>query len=389
MSDSVFNLLTEDQLRRRKTIKWNYFEPDVLPLWIAEMDFPTSPAVLDAVRTCVANEEFGYPVFGEDTLPRATADWCRSRYGWHVHPEWVRLVPDVLKGMEVVVNFLTRPESPVALPVPAYMPFFDVLHVTGRQRVEIPMAQQDSGRYVLDPEAVDAAFAKGAGSLILCNPNNPLGTAFTEDELRTIVDIATRHGARVIADEIHAPLVYERRHVAAASVSDMAAETVVTLVSASKGWNLPGLMCAQVILSNPRDADEWDRINWLHRMGTSTVGIRANIAAYDQGEPWLDELLAYLRANRDHLARTLPELVPGVKVNTPEGTYLAWVDFRALNLPAEPAEYLLSKAKVALSPGIPFGAAVGSGFARLNFGTTRPILDRAIDAIAAVLPPGG
>jgi cystathionine beta-lyase len=388
MDDRVFNLLTEDQLRRRKTIKWNFFEPDVLPLWIAEMDFPTAPAVLDAVRACVANEEFGYPAFGEDTLPRATADWCRRRYDWPVQPEWVRVVPDVLKGMEVVINFLTRPESPVALPVPAYMPFFDVLQVTGRQRVEIPMAQQDSGRYVLDPEAVDAAFTQGAGSLILCNPNNPLGTAFTEDELRAIVDVAARHGARVIADEIWGPLVYERRHIAAASVSDAAAETVVTLASASKGWNLPGLMCAQVILSNPRDAADWHRINMLHKMGTSTVGIRANIAAYDHGAPWLDELLTYLRANRDHLARTLPERIPGVRVTSPEGTYLSWVDFRALNLPSEPAEYLLSKAKVALSPGIPFGAAVSSGFARLNFGTTRAILDRAIEAMAGALSGG-
>ncbi|ORV16484.1 MalY/PatB family protein [Mycobacterium celatum] len=381
----MFDLLTEDQLRARNTIKWNLFAPDVLPLWIAEMDFPTAPAVRDAVRACVANEEFGYPPVGEDTLPRATADWCRRRYGWHVEPEWVRVVPDVLKGMQTVVNFLTRPESPVVLPVPAYMPFFDVLRVTGRQRVEIPSPQQDSGRYVLDLDALDAAFAGGAGSLILCNPNNPLGTAFNADELREIVDIAARHNARVIADEIHAPLVYDRPHVAAASVSDTAADTVVTLLSASKGWNLPGLMCAQVVLSNPRDIDEWDRINMLHKMGAATVGIRANIAAYEGDTDWLDELLAYLRANRDHLARALPEAVPGLKINTPEATYMSWVDFRALDLPAEPADYLLAKAKVALSPGIPFGASVGSGFARLNFATTRRILDRAIEAMAAAL----
>jgi cystathionine beta-lyase len=389
MNDTVFDLLTEDQLRQRKTIKWNYFEPDVLPLWIAEMDFPTAPAVLDGIRACVANEEFGYPPFGEDALPRATADWCRRRYGWPVSPDWVRMVPDVLKGMEVVINFLTRPESPVVLPVPAYMPFFDVLHVTGRQRVEIPMLQQDSGRYVMDLEALDNALADGAGSLILCNPSNPLGTTFSADELRAIVDIAARHDARVIADEIHGPLVYERPHVAAASVSDAAAQTVVTLVSASKGWNLPGLMCAQVILSNGHDAHDWDRINMLHKMGVSTVGIRANIAAYDHGAPWLDEVLVYLQANRDHLARTLPEAIPGVRVNIPEATYMSWVDFRALGLPIEPAEYLLSKAKVALNPGIPFGATVGSGFARLNFATTRLILDRAIEAMAAAVPPRG
>jgi cysteine-S-conjugate beta-lyase len=389
MDGTVFDQLTEEQLRQRKTIKWNLFGPDVLPLWIAEMDFPTAPAVLDGIRACVANEEFGYPPAGEDDLPKATADWCRRRYGWRISPDWVRAVPDVLKGLEVVINFLTRPESPVVLPVPAYMPFFDLLQITGRQRVEIPMLQQDSGRYVMDLEALDAAFAGGAGSLILCNPNNPLGTAFREDELRAIIEIAAGHGARVIADEIHGPLVYGRPHVAAASVSDTAADTVVTLMSASKGWNLPGLICAQVILSNERDVHDWGRINKLHQMGISTVGIRANIAAYNHGAPWLDDLLIYLQANRDYLAATLPELSRRLKINAPEATYMSWVDFRELNLPTEPAEHLLSKAKVALSPGIPFGATVSSGFARLNFATTRAILDRAIHAIAAALPDNG
>ncbi|MDT5142823.1 MAG: cysteine-S-conjugate beta-lyase, partial [Mycobacterium sp.] len=202
MGDTAFDQLTEQDLRGRKTIKWNHFGSDVLPLWIAEMDFPTAPAVLDGIRACVADEEFGYPAFREDTLPRATADWCRRRYGWRVAPDWVRVVPDVLKGMELVINFLTRPEGPVVLPVPAYMPFFDLFRITGRRRVEIPMLQDDSGRYVLGLDALDAAFAGGAGSLILCNPNNPLGTAYRDDELRAIVDIAAGHHARVIADEI-------------------------------------------------------------------------------------------------------------------------------------------------------------------------------------------
>ncbi|CAJ1495387.1 aminotransferase class I/II-fold pyridoxal phosphate-dependent enzyme [[Mycobacterium] kokjensenii] len=379
----VFDALTPDQLRARNTIKWNHFDPDVLPLWIAEMDFPTAAVIRDALRDWVDSEEFGYPALNSEALPTALAAWCAHRYGWAARPEWVRVVPDVLKGMEVVIEFLTRPQSPVALPVPAYMPFFDLLTVTGRQRVEIPMVQQDSGRYLMDLDALDAAFAAGAGSLILCNPNNPLGTAFTAAEIGEIVEIAARHGARVIADEIHAPLVYDRPHVAAASVSDVAADTVVTLMSASKGWNLPGLMCAQVVLSNQRDADDWDRINFLHIMGAATAGIRANIAAYRHGEAWLDALLGQLRANRDHLSRALPAAIPGVRVTRPEATYLAWVDFRNLMLPAEPAEILLADARVALSPGIPFGG--GPGFARLNFATTRVILDRAIDAMAGAL----
>ena len=389
MNDSVFDRLTEDRLRHRNTIKWSQFGPDVLALWIAEMDFPTAPPILDAVRAWAANEEFGYPPLGEELLPAATAEWCRGRYGWPVQQHWVQPVPDVLKGMQVVIDFLTRPESPVVLPVPAYMPFFDLLQITGRQRIEIPMPRQESGRYEMDLDALDAAFAAGAGSLILCNPNNPLGTAYTAGELRDIVDVAAAHGARVIADEIHAPLVYDRPHVAAASVSDTAADTVVTLMSASKGWNLPGLMCAQVILSSAPDRAAWDRINMLHKMGAATVGIRANIAAYTDGGGWLDEALTYLRGNRDHLASSLPEAAPGMTVNCPEATYMSWIDCRALHLPVEPAEYLLAHAKVAVNPGIPFGSAVGSGFIRLNFATSRRILDRAIQAIADAVATSG
>ncbi|MFI1917210.1 MalY/PatB family protein [Nocardia sp. NPDC020380] len=385
-SSRVFNMLTEEQLRQRRSAKWSYFEPDVLPLWVAEMDFAAAPAISAAVRECIVNEEFGYPAHGDERLARATADWCRRRYRWQVDPSWVRDIPDVLKGMGLAIAFLTRPESPVALPVPAYMHFFDLMRITGRQRIEIPMIQQQSGRYTIDLEALDDAFGAGAGSLILCNPANPVGTAYTSEELHRIVEIAATHDARIIADEVHGPLVYNCPHVAVASVSPMAAERVVTLMSASKAWNLPGLKCAQVILSNPRDAREWDRIDMLHVTGASTVGIRANIAAYTDGAEWLDELLIHLRSNRDHLASTLPELAPGVTVNTPQATYLSWIDFRALKLPAEPSEYLLSKARVALSSGIPFGAAVGSGFARMNFATSRPILDRAIEAIASALP---
>lgn len=380
-----FDALTETQLRARNTIKWNRYDPDVLPLWVAEMDFPTAPVVVQGVRACVDREEFGYPRL-DDALATATTDWCARRYGWSVDPGWVYPVPDVLKGVELAITFLTRPQSPVVLPVPAYMPFFDVLQIAGRQRVEVPMVRQASGRYALDLDATAAAFAAGAGSLILCNPFNPLGTVFTAAELRAVVDLAATHGVRVIADEIHAPLVYDGRHVPAASVSAAAAATVVTVMSASKAWNLPGLKCAQLILSDQADVDTWRRINWLNWMGASTVGIAANIAAYTHGEPWLDAVLSYLRGNRDRLADALPQRVPGLLVTRPEGTYLSWLDFRALGLPAEPSDYLLQHARVALNPGIPFGA--GTGCARLNFGTTRAILDKAIEAIStAVVQP--
>lgn len=383
LPDYSFDALTPARLRERNTVKWNRFDSDVLALWVAEMDYPTAPGVRAAIRAAVDREEFGYPRFGHDALPIATADWCADRYGWTVNPEWVAIVADVLKGVELAIGFLTRPQSPVVLPVPAYMPFFDVLQVAGRGRVEVPVVPDAAGRYGLDLDAVASAFAAGAGSIILCNPFNPLGTVFTAAELRAVVDLAATHGARVIADEIHAPLVYDGRHVPAASVSPAAAETVVTVMSASKAWNLPGLKCAQLILSNPADAAIWRRVNWLNWMGASTVGITANLAAYRDGAPWLDAVLQYLRCNRDRVADTLPARVPGLQVTRPEGTYLSWLDLRALDLPEEPADYLLQHARVALNPGIPFGA--GSGCARLNFATTAAILDDALDAIVAAL----
>src|SRR5690625_673716 len=383
LADYSFDALPPVRLRHRHTVKWTRFGPDVLARWVAEMDYPTAPPVLEAIRAAVQREEFGYPRFGHDALPLATADWCAHRYGWTVDPEAVAVVADVLKGVELAIAFLTRSQSPVVLPVPAYMPFFDVLQVAGRTRVEVPMVRDAAGRYELDLDAVAAAFAAGAGSIILCNPFNPLGTVFTAAELAAVVDLAAAHGARVIADEIHAPLVYDGRHVPAASVSAAAAETVVSVMSASKAGNLPGLKCAQLILSNPADVAVWHRLNWLNWMGASTVGIAANLAAYRHGGPWLDAVLGYLRTNRDRVADTLPARVPGLQATRPEGTYLAWLDLRALDLPEEPAGYLLRRARVALNPGVPFGA--GHGCARLNFATTRAILDRAIEAIAAAL----
>ena len=183
----VFDALTPDQLRARNTIKWNHFAPDVLPLWIAEMDFPTAPAVLDGLRAWVSREEFGYPALDSDALPVALARWCEHRYGWPVQPEWVRVVPDVLKGMEVVIEFLTRPESPVVLPVPAYMPFFDVLTVTGRQRVEIPMTQQNSGRYLMDLDYDEVAKALGT------SPQNArVRVCRAKERLRNLLDRAEK-----------------------------------------------------------------------------------------------------------------------------------------------------------------------------------------------------
>lgn len=376
--------LTPAVLRRRGTVKWTRYDPDVLALWVAEMDLPTAPVVLAAVRDAVAREELGYPR-GDSAngLPEATASWLATRYGWHVDPARVHTLPDVLKGVELAIEQYSPAGSAVILPTPAYMPFFDVPPIVGRPIVEAPVAVAD-GRYVLDLDAVDRAFAAGAGTLVLCQPYNPLGRSFTREELLAVCAVVTRHGGRVVADEVHGPLTYGDAYVPYASVSAEAAGHAVSLTSASKAWNLPGLKCAQAVVNNDVDEARWRAMIGLKSHGASTLGIAANVAAYRDGGPWLDTVLGHLDRNRRLLAELLREHLPEVGYVVPEATYLAWLDFRALGLPEEPADFFLARARVALNPGRAFGAN-GAGHARLNFATTRAILEQAVTAMGAAV----
>lgn len=345
------------------------------------MDWPTAPEVTAAIADAVEREEFGYARPDADTgLPDALAAWARHRWGWTIDPARVHLVPDVLKGVELALDCFGEPGSPIVLPTPAYMPFFEVVNVVGRPMVEVPLLEHDGYR-TLDLDGIDAAFAGGAGSLILCQPYNPLGRRFTAEELAGVAEVVGRHEARVVSDEIHASLTYDAPHVPYASVSELAASHAVTVTSASKAWNLPGLKCAQVIVNNDADEQVWSQISNLRTHGASTIGIEANVAAYRFGEAWLDKCLGWLDANRHLLAELLADQLPQVRYTVPEGTYLAWLDFSELDLPDEPASFFLEHAKVAMNPGKAFGGN-GDACARLNFATSPDIVEEAVIAMA-------
>lgn len=375
-------------LRDRGTLKWTAYPDDVLPLWVAESDAATCPAVIDAVRAAVDREYFGYPRRSVADLAEATADWYADRYGWRPDADRIHPVADVVRGVTLAVRYLTRPDSPVVLPVPAYMPFFEVGPAADRELVHVPTLSDGP-----DPAAVEEAFRNGAGSLILCNPNNPLGFTFTADKLRELADIAAKYDARIISDEIHAPVVLDGRHVPAASVSGTAERVTVTVTATSKGWNTAGLKCAQMILSESDDA-AWRKLAHVIKEGVSTLGMVAATAAYRDGGPWLDNFNDVLRANLDTLERRLPEVAPGAVLRRPEASYLAWIDFRGVDgvggvgdgsgEPMEPQKWLLENAKVALNPGPAFGEG-GAGHVRLNFGTSPEILDAALDRIGAAV----
>jgi cystathionine beta-lyase len=375
--------LTPQTLRARRTMKWATQPEDVLAMWVAEMDFPTAPAVTEALHRAVNAETFGYPLGAQASgLAEVLAAFQEKHHGWLIDPDGVHLVADVMRGVFLAIETFSGPDDPVVLTTPVYMPFFEVVGLTGRPQVHVPMAEAE-GRPTLDLPGIDAALGDGARTVVLCNPYNPLGRVFDRQELTGLAEVVARHGARVISDEIHAPLVLEGTHVPYAGLSEETARHTVTVVSASKAWNLPGLKCAQVVTSNDDDTEVWKRIPVWSTIGVSTLGIEASLAAYRDGGDWLEEVLPLLQKHVTLLEEAVAGM-PGVGYRRNEGTYLAWLDCTELGLDVEPALWFLERARVALSPGLPFRAPA-KRFARLNFATTTAILEESLERMQAAL----
>ncbi|MFC5062472.1 MalY/PatB family protein [Actinomycetospora atypica] len=384
-----FDALTADAMRAGGSWKWSRPGLDahgrgLIGAFVAEMDFPPSDAVADAVRDSVVQNRFGYlsDAWVADLADAFSSFWS-DRFGWSVDPERVRPVPDVMTAFVATIEHFTPPGTPVLLPTPAYMPFLTVPGRLGRELVPVPMAPASgpSSRWALDLDALDAAFtATGSKLLVLTNPHNPTGRVLTEAELAAVTALVDRHGARVFADEIHAPLTFDGRvHRPYAATSEVAAAHTVTATSASKAWNLPGLKCGQVVLSDAASAERWAEVGYLPEHGTATPGVLASTAAYTHGREWLDEVLDYLDGNR---ALLRDADLPGLGVTVPEGTYLAWLDGTGLDLDEPPAAYLAREAGVVLTDG----AACGSpGGMRFNLAMARPVLSEALDRLGAAL----
>ncbi len=383
---SPFDQISEEELRRRRTMKWTLYGPDVLAAWVAEMDFRVAPPIRAALIEAIDREDFGYTPADTTDLSTACAEFMASAYGWAVAPARIFPVIDVLAGITGALDLFVPPASDVIVPTPTYAPFFEIVELTGRRVVPVPMVDDDR-RATLDLAAVATALASGARCVLLSNPQNPTGRVFTIDELVGLAEVVDRHGARVIVDEVHAPLVYPgRHHVPYATVSDAATEHAVTVTSASKAWNIAGLKCAQVIVSNHRDAAQWRSLPVFGVAGATPLGTAASTAAYRSGGPWLHDLVTYLDANRRLLADLLAAQVPEVTYRTPEGTYLAWLDCAALGVD-DPAGFFLHHARVALNDGPAFGPGYPR-YVRLNFGTSQKLLERIVSAMGAAVKAG-
>lgn len=364
-------------------LKWTFYE-DALPAWVAEMDFGLAPPISEALHEAVDAALTGYPYpEAEQAVARAGSKFWKDRFDWEVDPSWVFPAPDVIEGIRRAISHLTRPGSPVVLHSPVYFPFYGMVERAGRDIVEVVSPRGDHGRYTIDLDSIDRALDDGAGSVVVCNPWNPTGRVFTGDELAAIVDVARRHDARVIADEIHSAIVYpDHRHVPLATIDP---ERVVTVTSASKAWNLPGLKCAQVVLTSDRDRERWDAFFTPEKVGVGTFGLIANQAAYASGVEWFDQVLKRLHSNRDLLTSLVEKHLPEVAYHPPEGTYLAWLDMSPYGIES-PAEFFLREAGVAMTAGGPFGTGAES-FARFNFATDEDLIiemiERMSDALAS------
>lgn len=361
--------------RRRRSAKWADQDDDVLPLTVAELDVALAPPVAAALAAAVAASDTGYS-WAVPELGRAFAGFAGRRWGWEVQPAAVTAVPDVGVGVVEVLRALGTRGGTVAFSPPVYPPFWSWAAEVGAGVCEVPLARNP---WRLDLPALDRAFAEHRPvAYVLCSPHNPVGRVHDPAELAELVSLARRHGVALVADEIHAPLTLPGVvHTPLLTVPG-AAEVAVSVVSASKAFNLAGLKCAAVVTGSPTTAAVVDRVPEGVRWRVGHLGVLASVAALDDGDPWLDGLVRALAERFDQLDGLLAEHLPAVTWARPQATYLAWLDVSAL--PADAVDRFRDRGRVALQDGTPFG---GPGFARLNAGTGADVLAEAVARMAA------
>ncbi|MET7669250.1 MalY/PatB family protein [Micromonospora luteifusca] len=374
--------LTIDQLRQRTSLKWREYPDDVLPLWVAEMDVPLAEPVAKAITDAVSRGDTGYTA--GTAYPQALADFARRRWGWDgLAVERTALVPDVMHGVVEALRLVTEPGDAVVVNCPVYPPFYEFVAHAGRRIVEAPLGED----LRIDLGTLEDAFrrARSGGrpvAYLLCSPHNPTGVLHTADELAAVADLAERHGVRVVADEIHAPVVLGgARFVPYLSVPG--AENGLSLMSASKGWNLAGLRGA-LLIAGPAAATDLARVPFEASVSTSHLGVIAHTAALRDGGEWLDALLTGLDDNRRLLAALLTEHLPAIRYHPGQATYLAWLDCRALGLGDDPATVFLDRGRVALNSGLAFGTG-GGGHVRLNLATAPELITEAVRRMATAV----
>ena len=352
----------------------------LLPLWVADMDFDCAEPIMRAVAQAASSGIFGYTYRTED-YAEAVKGWFMRRHGWRIQSDWIVYSPGVVTGINAVIQEFTLPGEKVIIQSPVYHPFAHSIENNGRTILDNRLVELGGGDYGIDFEDLERKASDPLAKLILlCNPHNPVGKVWTRPELERLWEICISNGVIVVSDEIHCDLVYEgHEHVPFSSIREDFKENCIACTAAGKTFNLAGLQMANLLVSDPEK-----RKTLVRRMEANGIqeptpfGLKAAIAAYSQGDEWLDQVLSYLQDNINFMGSFIEEKVPEVSFRKPDGTYLAWLDFRALGLGNEGlARMIADEAGLALNHGYIFGVA-GSGFERLNFACSRSTLEKAL-----------
>ncbi len=380
--------LLVDLAERRRTQgeKWQHYPPDVLPMWVADMDFGTAPAIRDALADCLEISDFGYPRAPHQTgIAERFAARMEGRFDWHVDPGNVELLCEVVQGIYVALLQLTREGDGILVQTPIYPPFLQAVRETGRRLAEAPLVDARDG-YEIDFDVTRAACDDRTRLLLLCNPHNPTGRVFRRAELEALAELAIERDLTIVSDEIHADLVYPgARHVPIASLSPEIGARTVTLYSASKAFNIAGLRCAVAAFGSTEAKRAFKALPGHVRGGLSQMGLVATRAAWEAGDSWLEEVLQALRVNRDFTVDEVRRQWPAARAHVPEATYLAWVDARALGLSPSPYAHFRDRGRVAFSDGAHFGEP-GRGYVRINFATSPKLLREGLSRATNALP---
>jgi len=357
--------------------KWDDFDQDVIPMWVADMDFYSPEPVVQALHERVSHGVFGYPTDAAqdaDCIRQVVVDRLRELYHWEVEPDDLIFTPGVIPGFNLACRALATPTGQVMVMPPVYPPFLSAPGNAGMSRLDVQLIQYPNGAYGIDWDVMEQAITDLTRLFILCNPHNPVGRVYTKEELLRMGEICLKRGVVICSDEIHCDLIYRGyQHIPIASLETEIAQNTMTLIAPSKTFNLAGLKCAVAIIQNPDLREKFRNAGKGLVSEVNVLGLAAARAAYQHGQEWLDQLMIYLEGNRDWLDDFVAKELPGVSMLKPEATYLAWLDCRSLGLAPNPYEFFLKKARVALVDGSIFGKG-GEGFVRLNFGCPRSML---------------
>ena len=370
--------------RETESIKWNRYGKEILPFWVADMDFRSPQPVIDALEARVKHGVFGYP--SENlALKETIQERLRYLYQWHIALEDIVFLPGVVNGFNLVIHALTQPGQQVLMQPPVYHPFLSAPQNTGAHRKDAPLQMDLKRRYQIDFDQFEDVIDSNTSMFLLCNPHNPVGRVFTENELLSMSDICLKKDIYICSDEIHADIVYPGyRHLPIASLSPEIAQKTITLMAPSKTYNIAGLGFSFAVAQNSelRNKLKQARVGIVPEV--NLLGYTAALAAYQHGDEWLSQLLIYLEGNFQALVNNLQENIPVIKITPIEGTYLAWLDCRDLELEKSPYEFFLQNAGVAFNDGKIFGPG-GEGFVRFNFGCPRSLMIEGLERMKQAL----